>query len=156
VLKPAKALPNIRLSDTQLIALSKAVQREDGAIVLSERLTGSAAKRRIDALIDKGLAREIRAKVGMPIVRRDEDKGAYALIITKTGRAAINADDDLSEKGAPATTYRIWHAPSTELRQSREKRAKTGRHLPPKRQRPSIYRNPLRLEGVGRIPRPHR
>jgi hypothetical protein len=37
----------------------------------------------------------------MPIVRRDEDKGAYALIITKTGRAAINADDGSSEKRAP-------------------------------------------------------
>jgi hypothetical protein len=97
-----KALPSIRLSDTQSIALSKAAQREDGAIVLSERLTGSAAKRFIDALIDKGLAREIRAKTGMPIVRRDEDKGAYALIITKTGRVAINADDGSSEKRSPA------------------------------------------------------
>ena len=93
--------PNIRLSDTQLIALTKATQREDCAIVLSDRLTGSAAKRFVDALIEKGLAREIRAKPGMPIARRDQ-QGAFALVITKAGRAAINVGDDEARRAAPS------------------------------------------------------
>jgi hypothetical protein len=83
--KTTKASSAIRLSDTQLIALSAASQREDGVISISDRLKGAAAQKFISTLIEKGLAREVRAKPGGPIARRDPDGRAFALVVTKKG-----------------------------------------------------------------------
>jgi hypothetical protein len=47
-----------RLSDTQLIALSSAPQREDGAVSLPDRIKGAAAVNLVASLIAKGLVRE--------------------------------------------------------------------------------------------------
>jgi hypothetical protein len=87
---------NHRLSDTQLIALSSASEREDGAITFPDRVKGAAALKIVSSLADKGLAREIRAKIGMPVARHDEDGRPFALVITKLGRAAINAEEEVS------------------------------------------------------------
>jgi len=84
----------IRLSDTQLIALSNAAQRDDGAIEIAEKLKGAVAQKFATTLIDKGLAREVRAKPGAPIVRRDAEGRAYSLVITKIGRTAVHSDED--------------------------------------------------------------
>lgn len=100
--KSAKNSNDIRLSDTQLVALSSAVQREDGVISISERLKGAAAQKFAATLAEKGLAREVRAKPGMAVARRDEDGRAYALVVTKLGRAAIHADDDEGSKALAA------------------------------------------------------
>ena len=55
-------------------------------------------------LIEKGLVREVRAKPGMPLLRRDEEGRALALIITKSGRAVINMrPEDRSGDGGPDT-----------------------------------------------------
>jgi hypothetical protein len=62
-----------KLSDTQLVALSTATQRDDGAVVLPDRLKGGAAVKVIKPLLAKGLVKETRAKPGMPVWRRDED-----------------------------------------------------------------------------------
>ena len=87
-------LSGTKLTDTQLIALSGAVQRQDGAVSLPERIKGMAAQKLATSLMDKGIVREIRAKPGMPAWRRDEDGRTYALVITKLGRAAICVADD--------------------------------------------------------------
>lgn len=84
--KSTKNSAHIRLSDNQLVALSSATQREDGVISISDRLKGAAAQKFVATLIEKGLAREVRAKPGMPVARRDEDGRAYALVVTKLGR----------------------------------------------------------------------
>jgi hypothetical protein len=88
--KPDDNPVKIRLSDTQLIALSSASQREDGAIELPDRIKGAASVKLVTSLTEKGLAREIRAKAGMPVARRDEEGRSFALVITKLGRASIN------------------------------------------------------------------
>jgi uncharacterized protein DUF3489 len=102
--KSAKNPTKLRLSDTQLIALSSAAQREDGAITTSDRLKGVAAQKFIVTLIHKGLAREMRAKPGTPIARRDDEGRAYALVITKAGRAAVLVDENESGGAASENT----------------------------------------------------
>jgi hypothetical protein len=87
-------LTSTKLTDTQLIALSGATQRQDGAVSLPDRIKGIAAKKLATSLMDKGFVCEIRAKPGMPAWRRDEDGRTYALVITKLGRAAIRVTDE--------------------------------------------------------------
>jgi hypothetical protein len=93
-----------RLTDTQLIVLSRSAQREDGAATLPEGMTEKAAQKLAATLVEKGLVREIRAKSGMPVWRRSEEGRSHALIITKLGRTAINIEDD-RDRG-----YRTWHS----------------------------------------------
>jgi len=95
-----------KLTDTQLIVLSSAIQRDDGIAVLPAKLKGGAAAKVIKSLIDQGLLNEVRAKPDMPAWRRDEDAGqSYALAITRAGRRVINADaedDDTAADAKPA------------------------------------------------------
>ena len=83
-----------RLTDTQLIVLSRAAQREDGAATLPEGMTEKAAQKLAATLVERELVREIRAKPGMPVWRRSEEGRSHALIITKLGRTAIKAEDE--------------------------------------------------------------
>jgi len=62
-----------RLTDSQLIVLSKAVAREDGAAVVPPKLNKATAAKIGSSLIGRKLMREIRSKPGMPIWRADEN-----------------------------------------------------------------------------------
>src|SRR5882762_10351874 len=55
------------LSDTQLLILSAASQRNDHAAILPASLKGSAAKKVIDRLLKQKLLQELRAKDDMPV-----------------------------------------------------------------------------------------
>jgi Protein of unknown function (DUF3489) len=90
---------SIKLTNTQLLMLSAAAQRNDRYIVAAPNLKVAAAQRIASKLIDAGLVREIRAKAGAPVWRRDEDAGlSYALRLTAAGASAI-AIDESSEPG---------------------------------------------------------
>jgi Protein of unknown function (DUF3489) len=92
-----------RLTDTQLIVLSRAAQREDGAAALPDGMTEKAAQKLAAALVTRQLVREIRAKPGMPVWKRSEKGRSHALIITKLGRTAIKAEGEgESEDSDPA------------------------------------------------------
>ena len=97
-----------RLTDTQLIVLSRAAQQEDGAANLPEGMTNKATQKLAATLVGRELVREIRAKPGMPVWRRSEDGRSHALIITKLGRTAIKAEyegeSEDSDFGAQAST----------------------------------------------------
>jgi hypothetical protein len=80
-----------KLTDAQLAVLSRAARRRDGALTRPDNLKGKAADRLAMSLISKGLGREVGAKPGMPVWRRDDEGSLYALVITKLGRAAIDA-----------------------------------------------------------------
>jgi hypothetical protein len=80
-----------RLTDMQLIVLSRAAQREDGAATLPDDITEKAVQKLAAALVRRQLVREIRAKPGMPVWRRSEKGRSHALIITELGRTAIKA-----------------------------------------------------------------
>jgi len=82
-----------KLTDTQLIILSAASQRDDRGVELPANLKGEAARKVVDKLIRAGLLEEVRAGGSLPVWRRDDDSGAMALRITKTGLEAIDVED---------------------------------------------------------------
>src|SRR5260370_28998558 len=84
----------IKLTDVQRTVLAGAKLRADGAATLPERTTAKAVQKLAATLIEKGLAREVRAKTDMPVWRRNEEGRPNALVITKLGREAINGDDE--------------------------------------------------------------
>src|SRR6266852_5893403 len=81
------------LSDTQLLILSAASQRNDHAAILPASLKGSAAKKVIDRLLKQKLLQELRAKDDMPVWRRGHDNRPYTLRITKDGLKAIEVEE---------------------------------------------------------------
>ncbi len=85
---------SIKLTDTQLVMLSAAAQREDRCIVASPSLKGAAAQKIATKLVAAGLAKEIKAKPGAHVWRRDDANGqAYALKLTAAGLKAIAVEE---------------------------------------------------------------
>jgi hypothetical protein len=82
--------PN-KLTDTQLVLLSAASQREDGAIDLAENHKGGTAKKAISKLLNDGLVEEVPSHGILPAWRRDDDQG-LALRITPRGLVALGID----------------------------------------------------------------
>jgi hypothetical protein len=79
----------LKLTDTQLVTLSRALMRSDGAVIIPESLKGAAAATFARRLIDQRLVRIAPATAGMPIWRRTEDDGGEALVITDVAYAAL-------------------------------------------------------------------
>ena len=99
-----------QLSDRQVTVLAHAAQRDDGVVILPETLRGAAAVKVVQALLDRRLVQEIRAKKGTPAWRRGENRSGYALKITHAGRQAIGLDhgggddSDLRQSDADASS----------------------------------------------------
>jgi hypothetical protein len=79
---------SIKLIEAQLIMLRAAAQRTDRYLVPAPNLKVAATQKIAGKLIAAGLVREIMAKAGAPVWRRDEDAGlSYALKLTTAGAA---------------------------------------------------------------------
>jgi len=102
---------NFKLTTTQRNMLSVAAQREDRCIEPSPDLRGSAARTFATKLIEAGLAREFRAKDGMPVWRHDKDGDrSYSLKLTSSGiKIASNKADVIQ----PSTNVRSNSTPAT-------------------------------------------
>jgi hypothetical protein len=74
----------MKLTDSHLMILSAASQREDRGIEFAANLKGGAAQKLVRKLLTDGLIEEVRAAIW----RREEDNRPLALLITKTGLAA--------------------------------------------------------------------
>ena len=83
-----------KLTNTQLIVLSAASQRDDRAVELPENIRSKAAQNGVDKLIRAGLLEEVSATGSLPIWRRDDSSGPMALRITRAGLEAIDAADE--------------------------------------------------------------
>jgi hypothetical protein len=84
---------SIKLTDTQLAMLTAAARRDDRCLVLTKNLKGSAAQKVFAKLSAGGLVKEIIAKAGMPVWRRDEEAGrSYSLKLTAAGLKAAPAE----------------------------------------------------------------
>ena len=83
-----------KLTDTQLIILSAASQRDDRGVELPANIKGEAARKAVDKLIRAGLLEEVRAAGSLPVWRRDDESGPMALRITKNGLEAIDVEDE--------------------------------------------------------------
>jgi hypothetical protein len=65
----------VKLTDTQLLLLSRASQRDDRALEPPSNLTGGAAAKVVVELLTEGLVEEIRARDSFPVWRRDDEDG---------------------------------------------------------------------------------
>jgi hypothetical protein len=92
-----------KLSDTQLIVLSSAAKHDEGLATRPANLNATAGTKVASSLIDKGLAREIRAKPDAPVWRENDD-GRFALKITRAGREAIGVEDEEAQDAPSAST----------------------------------------------------
>jgi hypothetical protein len=90
-----------KLTDTQLMMLSKASQRDDRAVECPHHLRGGALKAVVSKLLDRGMLNEITAKRGMPAWRQDDDGSSFSLVITRAGLKATAADTDESTADRP-------------------------------------------------------
>jgi hypothetical protein len=78
--------PMPKLTDTQLVMLSAAAQRADGAVGLPENLKGAAAQKAAASLLREGLVEEVLAGRDLPAWRRDQSDQPVALLITSWER----------------------------------------------------------------------
>jgi hypothetical protein len=91
-----------RLTDTQLVILSAATQRNDRGVDLPTNVTVKAVRKAVDKLIRTGLLEEVHANGSLLAWRRDAEAGPMALRITKQGLEAIGVKD--VAVGAPTET----------------------------------------------------
>ena len=115
-----------RLTDTQLIILSAASQRDDRGVELPANLKGEAARKVVDKLIRAGLLEEVRAGGSLPVWRRDDDSGPMALRITKQGLEAIGVKDvgvgaPMEKSVSPAPNRTEIEAPAGKVVASRKR-----------------------------------
>jgi hypothetical protein len=92
---------SVKLTDTQLVLLSAASQREDRALERTSNLAGGAAGKVVAKLLKEGLIEEIQSRGSLPIWRRDED-GPRSLRISKKGLQAIRVEDEAPSSSEPA------------------------------------------------------
>lgn len=96
------------LTDTQRVILSAASQRTDRlALPLPKSLKGGAAHKVINALIGKGLLREVKAnrQLGDAVWREGGEGQGLTLIITDAGLEAIGIEPRLPRSASQAATH---------------------------------------------------
>jgi hypothetical protein len=93
---------SVKLTDAQLVMMSAAAQREDLCLTAPDKIKGAILTKVSEKLVKLGLVREVRAKSGTPVWRRDEAGRSYvALKLTAAGLKAIAVDDGTGEALAP-------------------------------------------------------
>jgi hypothetical protein len=95
---------SVKLTDAQLVMMSAAAQRKDRCLSAPATITGAALSKVGVKLAKLGLVREIEAKPGAPIWRRDDAGYGYALKLTAAGLKTIAVDEgsqDTIEPSAP-------------------------------------------------------
>jgi len=96
---------SVKLTDNQYALLESASHREDRCFVLPRNLKGGAAQKVAAKLIAGGLAKEMKAKAGLPIWRRDaESDQSYSLKLSAAGAKAVALGEAPSGKPAPASS----------------------------------------------------
>ena len=117
---------SFKLSDKQRELLSAAAEREDR--LLPSQLKGGAAQKVAAKLVAAGLVKEVKAKTGAPIWRRDEaTEQAYALKLTAAGANAVEAHGKIELEMVGATVS----APSPDDRPARRaSRARSDAPMP--------------------------
>jgi hypothetical protein len=97
MLSLAKEENMAQLTDTQLIILSKAAARDDGAGTIPTNLNKASAAMVGSSLLARNLMQEVLSERGMPVWREKDKSERISLVITNAGREAIGVCDDFSE-----------------------------------------------------------
>ncbi len=118
-----------KLTDTQLVILSAAAQRDGGTVLPlpeSLKINKAAAARTIKSLTNRSLIFEQPATRDDEAWREAEDGGRLKLVITNAGLAAIGADADDPSETQPATAT----AQPRKRKSGNSRRAKGGQSKP--------------------------
>jgi hypothetical protein len=113
-----------KLTDTQLIILSTATQRDDGAALplpKSVKLQAGATNHVLKSLLNKRLLTEQPAVPNAPAWRESKDGQRLTLVITDAGRTAIGVPADMQKNPQPTPT-----AESTTKRSKDHRRSVAG------------------------------
>jgi hypothetical protein len=125
-----------RLTDTQLVILSSAAKRDDGAALplpTSLKVQGGAAASILKGLLKRGLVAEQPAPQGAPLWREAEDGQRLTLVITDAGRTAVGVEADEQARPQPeATTARSAERPQGRRRSSAKPKPATKANSPSK------------------------
>jgi Protein of unknown function (DUF3489) len=129
-----------RLTDTQLVILSAASQRDDRGVELPANVKDEAARKAADKLIRASLLEEVRAAGSLPVSRRDDRNGPMALRITEPGLAAIDGDGEAEvapkqTSVRPAPAHEV-EAPAAEVIASRKRISVATQKSAPKKHHP--------------------
>jgi hypothetical protein len=92
---------SVKLTDAQLVMMSAGAQRKDRCLSAPATIKGAAIIKVSAKLAKLGLVREIEAKPGAPIWRRDDAGQGYALKLTAAGLKAIAVDEGSPEAIGP-------------------------------------------------------
>jgi hypothetical protein len=130
----------VKLTDTQLVLLSAASQRDDRALERPSNLPGGAAGKVVAKLLTEGLIEEVPSRGSLPVWGRDED-GPRSLRITKKGRQAIRVEDEAPGSAEPAKKP---PAPSANRRKPASPR-KSGKTEPPRTRADSKQANVIAM-----------
>ncbi|MEE8370077.1 MAG: DUF3489 domain-containing protein [Dehalococcoidia bacterium] len=96
-----------KLNDTQLVILSAAARRQDGAVLplpKSLRVNKAVAATVLKSLLKKGLVAELPTAADETHGRETRDGGRTALVITDTGLQAIGVDADRNTSKQSSST----------------------------------------------------
>jgi hypothetical protein len=104
------------LTETQLVLLSSASQREDHLVTLPPNLKGGVAKKVVDKLLSLALVKEVLVKRDQPTWRTDENERPIGLKITVAGLKALGIE--------PGTVGKPDAAGARPTKRSREAAAK--------------------------------
>ena len=97
---------SVKLTDAQLVMMSAAAQREDHCLAAPETMKGAVVSKAGTKLVKLGFAREIHAKSGTPLWRRDETGRSFALKLTAAGLKAIAVDEGPQDEPGEASQCR--------------------------------------------------
>ncbi len=134
-----------KLTDTQLVILSTAAQRDDGAVqplAKSLKLQGGAVTSTMKILLKKGLLTEQTATREAIAWRETPVDGRLMLVITDVGRQAISVDSEQESTKQPAPPK----APPSARRTREMKKAsssKASHKAPPPAARPGTKQSLL-------------
>jgi hypothetical protein len=92
---------SVKLTDAQLVMLSTGARRGDLCLTAPHKMKGAVLANVSEKLVKLGLVREVRAKAGMPVWRRDESGQSCALKLTANGLTAVAVGDGSDAVSAP-------------------------------------------------------
>jgi hypothetical protein len=123
----------VKLTDTQLVLLSAASQRDDRVLERPSNLTGGSAGKVVARLLTEGLIEEIQSRGSLAVWRRAED-GARSLRITRKGLQVIRVLKQSAERRMSRQRNRPPH------QRNRARRPSQANHLAPIPSRPASSR----------------
>ena len=91
-----------KLTDLQLIVLSRAAAHQDGFATRPDRMPKAAAAKVAASLVVRKLMREMKSKLSMTVWREGDEGRSISLLITAAGRKAIVAEEGSTASEAPA------------------------------------------------------